>query len=178
MERSVARSGRAAPRTIDYSEVSFDVLGDLLSFYARSVSIALNRDYDQAIGQVELAHGTGKVSILLMTHANPGIRPSVIAHFIQKDRSAMAKLIDQMKRQGLVEQKVDAEERRAHELYLTPRGEELVAGVRKIAKEQSDRFFSVLDEQDRRDLLRILMTLYQRHVTPLPKIVLNTKAPA
>jgi DNA-binding MarR family transcriptional regulator len=161
MERSVARSGRAAPRTIDYSEVSFDVLGGLLSFYARSVSIALNRDYDQAIG-----------------HANPGIRPSVIAHFIQKDRSAMAKLIDQMKRQGLVEQKVDAEERRAHELYLTPRGEELVADVRKIAKEQSDRFFSVLDEQDRRDLLRILMTLYQRHVTPLPKIVLNTKAPA
>ncbi|WP_051328946.1 MarR family winged helix-turn-helix transcriptional regulator [Geminicoccus roseus] len=166
------------PRTADYSGVSFDILGDLLSFYARSVGIVLNRDYDRAIGKVALAHGTGKVSVLLMVHANPGIRPSVIAHFIDKDRSAMARLIDQMKRNGLIEQKVDAQERRAHELYLTPKGEKLVDEVRRIAKEQSDRFFSVLEEADRADLLRILMTLYQRHVTPLPDIVLNRKATA
>jgi DNA-binding MarR family transcriptional regulator len=102
----------------------------------------------------------------------------VIAHFIDKDRSSMARLIDQMKRNGLVEQKVDAQERRAHELYLTPKGEKLVGEVRKIAKEQSERFFSVLQDQDRADLLRILTTLYQRHVTTLPQIVLNAKAPA
>jgi DNA-binding MarR family transcriptional regulator len=166
------------PRTADFSAVSFDILGDLLSFYARSVSIVLNRDYDRAIGKVALAHGTGKVSVLLMVHANPGIRPSVIAHFIDKDRSAMARLIDQMKRNGLIEQKVDAQERRAHELYLTPKGEKLVDEVRRIAQDQSDRFFSVLEEPDRADLLRILMTLYQRHVTPLPDNVLNRKATA
>ncbi|HWL71414.1 MAG TPA: MarR family winged helix-turn-helix transcriptional regulator [Geminicoccus sp.] len=174
----MARNGRPEPRTIGYSDVSLDILGGLLSFYARSMGIALNRDYDQAISEVELAHGHGKVSVLLMTHANPGIRPSVIAHFAQKDRSAMAKLIDQMKRQGLVEQKVDAGERRAHELYLTPKGEELVVQVRKIAQEQSDRFFGVLDRQDRADLLRILMTLYERHVTPLPATVPERKAVA
>jgi DNA-binding MarR family transcriptional regulator len=171
MGRSAARNGRSEPRTIDYSDVSFDILGDLLSYYARSMSIALNRDHDQAIAEVELAHGYGKVSVLLMTHANPGIRPSVIAHFAQKDRSAMAKLIEQMKRQGLVEHKVDADERRAHELYLTPKGEELVVQVRKIATEQSDRFFGVLDAADRHHLLRILKRLYEHHVSALPRAV-------
>ncbi|HEX2526597.1 MAG TPA: MarR family winged helix-turn-helix transcriptional regulator [Geminicoccus sp.] len=161
-------SGRMEPRTIDYSDVSFDVLGDLLSFYARSMSIALNRDYDQAISQVELAHGTGKVSVLLMVHANPGIRPSVIAHFIQRDRSAMARLLEQMKGHGLIEHKIDAEERRAHELYLTPKGEKLVDQVRRIAREQSDRFFGVLDKGDQAQLLRILKRLYEHHVSPLP----------
>lgn len=169
------RNRRPQPRTIDYSEVSFDILGDLLSFHARSMGIALNRDYDQAIGKVALARGTGKVSVLLMVHANPGIRPSVIAHFIQKDRSAMAKLIEQMKRNGLLEQKVDALERRAHELYLTQKGEALVAKVRKIAQQQSDAFFSVLDEPDRAHLRRILIALYQRHVAPLPEAVLNLR---
>ena len=32
--------------------------------------------------------------MLLLTAANPGIRPSVIAHFIHKDRAAMARLIE------------------------------------------------------------------------------------
>jgi len=53
-----------------------------------------------------------------------------------------------------------------------------VVQVRKIAQEQSDRFFGVLDRQDRADLLRILMTLYERHVTPLPATVPERKAVA
>lgn len=164
----MAGSDRSEPRTINYSDVSLDILGDLLSFHARSVSIALNRDYDQAIGKVALAHGTGKVSTLLMVHANPGIRPSVIAHFIGRDRSSMARLLEQMKRNGLIDQKIDAEERRAHELYLTPKGEELVAEVRRIALDQSQRFFGVLDAADKAQLLRILMRLYEHHVSQLP----------
>lgn len=164
----MAGNGRSEPRTIGYADISLDILGDLLSFHARSMSIALNRDYDQAIGKVELAHGTGKVSVLLMVHANPGIRPSVIAHFIQRDRSSMARLLEQMKNHGLIEQKVDAEERRAHELYLTPKGEELVEEVRTIALAQSERFFGVLDKADQNNLRRILMQLYEHHVSPLP----------
>ena len=115
---------RLEPRTIDYSDVSLDVLGTLLSFHARTVGLALNKSYDHEIAEVSLARGTGKVSVLLLTAANPGIRPSVIAHFIHKDRAAMARLIEQMKANGLIEHKVDADERRAHELYLTPKGDE------------------------------------------------------
>src|SRR3954466_9972101 len=90
-EDRVGRHGsapsRLEPRTIDYSDVSLDILGNLLSFHARTVGLALNRAYDQDIAEISLARGTGKVSVLLLTAANPGIRPSVIAHFIHKDRA-------------------------------------------------------------------------------------------
>ena len=164
------------PTSSHYADVSFDVLGNLLSFYMRSSGIALNQDYDREISRVQLAHGTGKVSVLLMVHANPGIRPSVIAHFIRKDRSAMARLIEQMKRNGLLKHEIDADERRAHELYLTSKGEALVDRVRRIAVDQSDRFFGVLDERDRADLLRILMRLYEHHVAALPRTITNAMA--
>src|SRR5918912_418509 len=97
-------------------------------------------------GGGSLARGTGKVATLLLVDANPGIRPSVVAHFILKDRSAMVKLLDQLTRAGLIEQKVSAAERRAHELYLTPKGRALARKVRAIAIEQSESFFSVLGE--------------------------------
>jgi DNA-binding MarR family transcriptional regulator len=173
-EPSRARAGpppRLEPRTIDYSDVSLDVLGDLLSFHARTVSLALNKSHDHEIGAVSLARGTGKVSTLLLTGANPGIRPSVIAHFIHKDRAAMARLVEQMKEQGLIEHRVDADERRAHELYLTPAGEALVERVRAFAIDHSARFFGSLTESEQAQLLRLLMKLYEAHVARLPSTV-------
>ncbi len=155
---------RPVPRTADYSGVDFDILGDLLSFYLRSVNLALSRDYEPKMGRVSLARGTGKVATLLLVDANPGIRPSVVAHFILKDRSAMVKLLDQLTRAGLIEQKVSAAERRARELYLTPKGRALAQRVRAIATSQSDGFFSVLSEDERRGLLAILRKLYRHHV--------------
>jgi DNA-binding MarR family transcriptional regulator len=162
------RKGQSAPKTVDYSSIKFDIFTDLLSFYYRSVSLALNRDYDPKIAKVSLARGTGKVSTLLLVGANPGIRPSVIAHFILKDRSAMARLLDQMKRNGLLVEKVSATERRAHELYLTPKGYALIDRVRAIALQQSGDFFSVLSAADRQHLLGILKKLYETHIADLP----------
>jgi len=174
-EDRVGRHGsappRLEPRTIDYSDISLDVLGSLLSFHARTVGLALNKSYDHEIADVALARGTGKVSVLLLTAANPGIRPSVIAHFIHKDRAAMARLIEQMKVNGLIKHQIDADERRAHELYLTAKGERLLGRVRAIALGQSARFFGVLSESEQAELLRLMMKLYEAHVAPLPKTV-------
>jgi DNA-binding MarR family transcriptional regulator len=155
---------RPVPRTADYSSLDFDVLGDLLSFYVRSVNLALSRDYEPKMGRVSLARGTGKVSTLLLVGANPGIRPSVVAHLIFKDRSAMVRLLDQLTRAGLIERKVSAAERRARELYLTPKGRALAQRVRAIATSQSDGFFSVLSEDERQGLLVVLRKLYRHHI--------------
>lgn len=165
---------RPEPRTIDYSDVSLDILGTLLSFHARTVGLALNKSHDHEITTVSLPKGTGKVSVLLLTAANPGIRPSVIAHFIYKDRAAMARLIEQMKSNGLIEHKVDADERRAHELYITPKGTSLLERVRALALSHSARFFGVLSPTEQAELLRMLMKLYEAHVAVLPTTVPRT----
>ena len=164
-----SRAGSPTPKTADYSKLRFDVLKDLLSFYSRSVGVALNRDYDAKIAKLSLAKGTGKVTTLLLVGANPGIRPSVVAHFILKDRSATARLLDQMKRQGLLVEKVSAVERRAHELYLTAKGQALIQRVRAIAVKQSDDFFAVLSEAEQDQLLRLLQKLYEHRVADLPR---------
>ena len=65
---------RPVPKTAAYSDLDFDVLGDLLSFYVRSVNLALSGDYEPKMSPVSLARGTGKVATLLLVDANPGIR--------------------------------------------------------------------------------------------------------
>jgi len=157
-----------APKTIDYSKVDFDIFGDLLSFYVRTVNILVSRDLDEQTEELAMAGGTGKISTLLLVGANPGLRPSVLAHFILKDRSAMGKLLEQMERAGLLEQKVSSSERRARELYLTPKGKALAQQVREVARRQSDDFFSVLTDEEQDSLLRILRKVYESYVDTVP----------
>jgi DNA-binding MarR family transcriptional regulator len=144
--------------------VDLDVLEDTLSFYIRSVNAAVSRDLDQHMAGLDVARGTGKVTTLLLVDSHPGIRPSVIAQLILKDRSAMARLLEQMIGHGLITRRVYAEDGRAHELYITEKGAELAKTVRKIATEQSRAFFSDVSEEDQKRLLEILKKVYRRIV--------------
>ncbi len=116
---------RPVPRTADISTVDLDILGDLLSFYIRVLNLVVSRDLDAAMRGTPVARGTGKISTLLLVAANPGIRPSVIAHFNMKDRSAMMRILADLRRAGLIEQRVSDRERRAHELDPLPEREQV-----------------------------------------------------
>ncbi len=157
-----------APKTIDYSNVDFGICGDLLSFYVQTVNILVSKDLHEQMEALAMIGGTGRMSTLLLVSANPGLRPSVLAHFILKDRSAMGKLLEQMERAGLLEQKVSSAERRARELYLTPKGRALAQQVREVARRQSDDFFSVLTDEEQDTLLRILRKVYESYVDTVP----------
>ena len=162
--RGVTRPKRRppqVPRTADITGVDLDILSDLLSFYIRVINLVLGRDLDGKMRGTPVARGTGKISTLLLVAANPGIRPSVIAHFNMKDRSAMVRILGQLRRAGLLRQSVSATERRAHELHLTAKGHALVHQVRDIATRQSEAFFSMLSAEERRTLRTILEKVYQ-----------------
>ena len=151
------------PKTADVSTVKLDILENLLSYYMRVVSVVLNRDFDHEMSSVSMAHGTGKVSTLLMVAANPGIRPSVLAHYVLRDRSAMTRLLQQMKTAGLIVEQISDKERRARELYLTAKGKSIVDKVRSMASAQSDTFFGVLAPAEQKQLMGLLKKLYMAH---------------
>jgi DNA-binding MarR family transcriptional regulator len=165
---AIDRRKAQTPKTADYLNIDFDVFGDLLSFFVRSVNLIVSRDLDEKMEPLALAGGTGKISTILLTGANPGIRPSVLAHFIQKDRSAMGKLIERMERAGLLEQKISASERRARELYLTDKGRAMVPKVRAVIRRQDDDFFGMLTLEERKALLGLLRKIYSSHIDMVP----------
>ncbi len=158
-EREVQARPASSPGSYD-----LDILKDLLSYYVRSLNLSLSQDLDRSMGELPVARGTGKISALLLVDANPGIRPSTIAEIIQKDRSAMVRLLDTLKGAGLMIQRVSQRERRSHELYLTKKGQALAARVREIAAEQDQRFFSVLSQEDQDRLKEILQRLYRHRI--------------
>ncbi|MBB4008405.1 MarR family winged helix-turn-helix transcriptional regulator [Allorhizobium taibaishanense] len=154
---------RSKPPTIP-QDINIDVLEDTLSFYIRTINIAVSRDLDERLEGLDVAKGTGKITTLLLVDDYPGIRPSVIAHLIMRDRSAMGRLIDQMEDHGLIRREISPEDSRAQELYITEAGTALAVKIREIVPKQSRDFFSFIPEDEQRLVTDILRRAYRRIV--------------
>ncbi|HMF67341.1 MAG TPA: MarR family winged helix-turn-helix transcriptional regulator [Phyllobacterium sp.] len=152
------------PKPTSIEHVDLDVLEDTLSFYIRTMNIAVSRDLDERLDGLDVARGTGKITTLLLVDSHPGIRPSVIAQIIMKDRSAMGRLIEQMIDNGLLTRQTSASERRAHELFVTPKGARLAATIRPIVTKQSKDFFSFIAEEEQAQVMDILRRAYRKMV--------------
>ncbi|PYE40600.1 MarR family transcriptional regulator [Rhizobium sp. PP-F2F-G20b] len=145
-------------------EINLDVLENTLSFYIRTLNLAVSRDLDCYLEGLDVAKGTGKITTLLLVDDYPGIRPSVIAHLTMRDRSAMGRVIDQMVAHDLIRREVSQEDSRAQELYITEAGSALAVRIRELVPKQSQDFFSFMPEDEQRQLMDILRRAYRRIV--------------
>ncbi|WP_234902214.1 MarR family transcriptional regulator [Agrobacterium vitis] len=142
--------------------VELDVLENVLSYYIRTINMAVSRDLDQKLGKLEVAKGTGKITTLLLVDSHPGIRSSAIAQLILKDRSAMVRLVDQMEEQELLRREVDDGDNRAQGLFITPKGAALAKRVRPLVVKQSRDFFPDITDEEHHMLISVLGRTYRR----------------
>ncbi len=146
------------PEQLGAVPLDLGVLGQLLSFYIRTINIAVSRDLDNKLAGLEVAKGTGKISTLLIVARCPGIRPSVIADVIMRDRSAMGRLLTQMEGQGLLQRQISLDDGRSQALYLTPYGKMLAENVTRLVAEQEDDFFHSVSADEK----NVIITVFKR----------------
>ncbi|MCM2452972.1 MarR family winged helix-turn-helix transcriptional regulator, partial [Agrobacterium vitis] len=137
---------------------------NVLSYYIRTINMAVSRDLDQKLGKLEVAKGTGKITTLLLVDSHPGIRSSVIAQLILKDRPAMVRLVDQMEEQELLRREADDDDNRAQGLFITPKGAALAKRVRPLVVKQSRDFFPDITDEEHQMLISVLGRTYRRIV--------------
>lgn len=146
------------------TDVTLDVLEDTLSFYIRTLNIAVSRDLDDKLEGLDVAKGTGKITTLLLVDSHPGIRPSIIAELILRDRSATGRLMEQMEGHGLITRRQSSADSRVQELYITEKGAALAARIRPLVTEQSRDFFKFISADEQQQLMDILKRAYRRIV--------------
>lgn len=157
------REAVSAATATHVDHVDLDVLENVLSFYIRVIDTSVSRDLDARLANLEVAKGKGKITALLLIDSHPGIRPSVVAELALRDRSAMGRILDTLEQQGLITRQISAEDSRAQELYITPKGAALAVKVREIAVQQSEDFFDrIIPRDEQAVMIDILKRAYRR----------------
>jgi len=126
-------------------------LPDLLGYRLRLAQQAAFRDFAASVQGLS----PGRVGLLILIDANPGVTQSRLAEAVRRDRSTMVGVIDLLQAKGLVERR-RGDDRRTNGLWLTRAGRQLLAHALRRIAEHEHRIASRLSASERRRLLQLL----------------------
>jgi DNA-binding MarR family transcriptional regulator len=130
------------------------LLSGLLGYRLRVAQQAVFRDFARSIPEAS----PGRVGILLLIDANPGVTQSRLAHAVGIDRSTMVGVLHTLQARELIERR-RGEDRRTNGLWLTRTGRALVASLKQRIRIHERRVASRLSAADRVQLLALLEKL-------------------
>ena len=130
------------------------VLPGLLGYRLRLAQQAVFRDFARAIPEAS----PGRVGILFLIEANPGVTQSRLAQAVGLDRSTMVGVLHRLEQRELVERR-RGEDRRTNGLWLTRAGRLLVASLKQRIRVHERRVATRLSAAERTQLLALLEKL-------------------
>ena len=130
------------------------LLPDLLGYRLRLAQQAVFRDFGDTVTDLS----PGRVGILMLIDANPGVTQSRLAHAVGLDRSTMVGVLHALEARSLVERR-RGEDRRTNGLWLTASGLKVVAGLKRRIRVHERRVAARLTPAERARLLALLEKL-------------------
>jgi DNA-binding MarR family transcriptional regulator len=125
-----------------------------LSDSFRAVSRRLRIQSQKALAPWEVTPGQARALGVLSRHGP--VRLGTLSEHLRIAPRSATEVADALETRELVERRADPVDRRATLVALTPRGEEVMAGIRAARGAEAEEFFARLDPDDRAALARIL----------------------
>jgi len=125
-------------------------LPDLLGYRLRLAQQAVFRDFAASVQGLS----PGRVGLLILIDANPGVTQSRLAEAVGRDRS-MVGVINLLQAKRLVERR-RGDDRRTNGLWLTRTGRQLLARALRRIADHERRIAERLSAAERRRLLQLL----------------------
>lgn len=132
------------------------LMPQLLGYELRLAQQAVFRDFASSVGALGIT--AGRVGVLLLVEANPGVAQSPLARAIGLDRSSLVPILDQLESAGWLERRAGAD-RRSNGLWLTEAGHALLGRVKTRIRAHEKRIASRLQADERIELMRLLRLL-------------------
>lgn len=130
------------------------ILESMVGYQLQLASNAFLADFVQATGEISVKRI--QFALLAVISENPEIRQGEAGEILGIQRAYMVPLIKDLVRQGLIERKVAANDRRALALKLTQRGEQQVANGLKLIFEHEEKMLRNFTKEERATLMRLL----------------------
>ena len=126
-------------------------LPGLLGYRLRLAQQAVFRDFAGSVQGLS----PGRVGLLILIDANPGVSQSRLAEAANRDRSTMVGVLDQLEARALIERRA-GRDRRTNGVWLTRAGRALLARALRAVGRHERRIAARLSLAERRQLLELL----------------------
>lgn len=102
--------------------------------------------------------------ILKWLHHQPGLSQTELASLIEVEPITVARLIDRLEANGLVQRRPDPSDRRMHRLHLMPAADPILTEIEHYRAESIARFKAGIPESDWNAALKVLLQIKEKLV--------------
>ena len=127
------------------------LLPGLIGYRLRLAQQAVFRDFAASVPGLS----PGRIGMLLLIEANPGVTQSRLALAVRRDRSTMVGVLDQLEGKGLIERRRGVD-RRTNGVWLTRAGRNALARAKRAIAAHERRVAARLSSVERAHLLELL----------------------
>jgi DNA-binding MarR family transcriptional regulator len=136
--------------------------GHIIHHY-RLLNLELTRIHAKLFKDTPMERGVGKMTTLMLVAQNPGLTQVTIARSINKDKAAVARIVDELEREGLLTRSIVPEERRAYSLSMTGKGHAALKEYQDITRQCEQVFSEALTPEEKTQFLHLLQKLRRAH---------------
>lgn len=142
---------------------AFNLAGSL-GFLVGRANAAMRAGFNRAIAGAGIAATTEQWGVLNIVRASPGIIQSEIAERSMKDRTNVTRMLDLLEKNGHIERRADADDRRSYRIYITSSGEALLERLAPIADAVNMKAAKGLTAGERRLLGELLEKIHRNMI--------------
>jgi DNA-binding MarR family transcriptional regulator len=136
--------------------IEHPLLPQLLGYELRLAHQVVFGDFADSVGALGVS--AGRLGVLLLVEANPGVAQSPLARAIGLDRSSLVPILDQLESAGWLARRAGTD-RRSNGLWVTPSGRTLLGRVKTRVRAHERRIAARLQPGERDELMRLLRLL-------------------
>ncbi len=133
--------------------VCMENLGSIIADSARM----MRRAFDARARAIEVTRPQWQVLSTLVRHE--GVNQGKLAEYLDVEPITVCRMVDRLQEAGLVERRSNLADRRSWNLYLTPRGHDLLAQLRPLADMIIEEALDGIEPAERATLRRLLERL-------------------
>jgi len=129
-------------------------MSDSIGFLIGDISRLIRGTFDKRAKVIGVTRTQWRVLTWLKRHA--GINQSTLADMLELETMTVCRMVDRLQSAKLVERRVDADDRRAWRLFLTPKGVMLTEQLSPVGEQLLQDAMIDLDDTEKDQLLYLL----------------------
>ncbi|OAN99480.1 hypothetical protein A8B75_02660 [Sphingomonadales bacterium EhC05] len=137
-------------------------MSDNLGFLIGDISRLIRRTFDKRAKAIGVTRPQWRVLTWLQRHE--GINQVALAEMLELDAMTLCRMVDRLQAAEMVERRPDPRDRRAWQLYLTPKGTALTEQLTPIGEQllqEAMHDLAIKDQQQLQDLLELVRSNLQ-----------------
>lgn len=142
------------------SSIEMPELRHMLGHHVRRAHLSIWREFNEKVGHGGLR--PGQFGMLSSVETNPGISQIEVSRLLDLDKATIVSLTLRLEKEGWITRKQAKEDRRRHELYITPKGKKKV----KTLREELETLESQFSKRFKKAEYKLFIDFLQRIYTP------------